>query len=185
MTSGSSEPEQVAPVLVWDTSPLLHSLRAGRLEILGDIARHGWIGERRNVTTKAVVSEIVYYEPTFAGDEWLEVVHVDDLGELHALVTWMERVSGANSNHGEATVLAWAEVHGATAVVDDADARRIGRLHGLDVCGSLRVVADAVRHGHTTAYAATALVDAMLETGARYPCARGDFTGWAKANGLL
>ncbi|MEY6565678.1 hypothetical protein AB8B12_12170 [Streptomyces sp. PGLac3x] len=50
------------------------------MEILGDIARHGWIGERKNVTTKAVVSEIVYYEPGFAGEEWLEVVHVDDLG---------------------------------------------------------------------------------------------------------
>ncbi|MFF1463139.1 hypothetical protein [Streptomyces sp. NPDC058330] len=74
-----------------------------------------------------MVSEISHFRLSLAGTEWLEIVHVDDLTEREALVDWMNRVSGAKSNHGEATVLAWAEVHGATAVVDDADARRIGR----------------------------------------------------------
>ncbi|MEU1211240.1 hypothetical protein ABZ424_01995 [Streptomyces sp. NPDC005790] len=112
-------------------------------------------------------------------------MHVDDLTELEALVDWMNRVSGAKSNHGEATVLAWAEVHNATAVIDDGDARRIGRKAGLDVRGSLRIVAESVSDGHTTPYVATNPVDAMIDTGARYPCPRGQFISWAKENSLL
>jgi predicted nucleic acid-binding protein len=174
-----------APVLVWDTSPIFHAIKAGKIEVLGDIAQNGQGCARRNVTTQAVISEINSYQLPLADMEWLEVVHVDDLPELEALVAWMSRVSGAKSNHGEATVLAWVEIHGGTAVVDDGDARRIGRREGLDVWGSLRVVAESVSTGCTTPYVAAALVDAMIDSGARYPCARGQFITWAKQNGLL
>ncbi|MGK5533714.1 hypothetical protein [Streptomyces sp. URMC 129] len=177
MTSVPREPGPPAPALVWDTS--------GKIDILGDIAGHWGGSSRRNVTTQAVISEISHFRLPLAGAEWLEIVHVDDLPEIEALVDWMGRVSGAKSNHGEATVLAWAQVHGATAVVDDADARRIGRRAGLDVRGSLRIIADAVRDGRTTSYVASTLVDAMIDTGARYPCLRGQFVTWAKHNGLL
>lgn len=37
----------------------------------------------------------------------------------------------------------------------------------------------------TTPYVASALVDAMIDTGARYPCSRGQFINWAKQEGLL
>ncbi|WP_329134604.1 hypothetical protein OG552_19385 [Streptomyces sp. NBC_01476] len=172
-------------MLVWDTSPVFHAIKAGKIEILGDIAQNGQGCARRNVTTQAVISEINSYRLSLADMEWLEVVHVDDLAELEALVAWMSRVSGAKSNHGEATVLAWAEIHGGKAVIDDGDARRIGRREGLDVWGSLRVVAESVSSGYTTPYVAAALVDAMIDSGARYPCARGQFINWAKLKGLL
>ncbi|TDU05545.1 putative nucleic acid-binding protein [Streptomyces sp. 846.5] len=185
MNSAQQPPATSAPLLIWDTSPLFHAIKAGKIEVLGDIAQNFQGGARRNVTTQAVISEINHFQLPLAGTEWLEIVHVDDLSEIEALVDWMNRVSGAKSNHGEATVLAWAEVHNATAVVDDGDARRIGRKAGLDVRGSLGVIADSVRDGHTTQYVATALVDAMIDTGARYPCQRGQFTSWAKQNSLL
>ncbi|GAA3850462.1 hypothetical protein [Streptomyces sedi] len=138
------------------------------------------------MTTQTVVDELRHHGMSLAAADWLEVVHVDHLAELAALVRWMERVAGANSNEGEATVLAWAEVHDAVAVVDDGDARRIARRYGVPaVWGSLRVIAMAVGAGQTTEYVATSLVDALVNSGARYPCARGEFIGWAQANGLL
>lgn len=185
MISRPEPPSSSASLLIWDTSPLLHAIKAEKIEILGDIARNRQGGTRRNVTTQAVISEINHFQLPLVGSEWLEIVHVDDLAELEALVTWMDLVSGAKSNHGEATVLAWAQIHHATAVVDDADARRIGRNAGLEVWGSLRVMAESVRNGHTTAYVATALVDAMIDTGARYPCPRGQFINWARQNSLV
>lgn len=172
-------------VLVWDTSPLLHAARADNLDILGDIARTYRGSPRRNVTTQAVQAEMNHYQQSVRGHEWLDIVHVDDLHEIDALVTWAGRVQGHKSNHGEATVLAWAEVHKATAVVDDAEARQTGLAYGLSVCGSLRIIAESVVDGHTTEYAATALVDALIATGARYPCAQGEFVPWCKSNGLL
>jgi predicted nucleic acid-binding protein len=174
-----------AHALIWDSSPLHHAIKAGKIDVLADIAQHGCGGPRRNVTTQAVISEISAYQLALAGLEWLDIVHVDDLHEIEALVEWMGRVSGSKSNHGEATVLAWAEVHKVTAVVDDGDARRIGRREGLDVWGSLRVIAESVSNGYTTPYVATTLVDAMIDTGMRYPCSRGEFISWAKHNSLL
>lgn len=185
MTSAAQSAGSSAPVLIWDASPVFHAIKAGKIDVLGDIARHGQGNVRRNVTTQAVVSEISSFGLPLLGMEWLEVVHVDDLSELEALVSWMDRVSGAKSNHGEATVLAWAEVHGATAVVDDGDARRIARREGLPVCGSLRLIAESVSLGHTTSYVAAGLVDAMIDSGARYPCARGQFINWAKQQKIL
>lgn len=174
-----------ASLLAWDTSPLFHAIKAGKLDVLGDTARTWQGGGRRNVTTQTVVDELGAYGLSLAGADWLDVVHVDHLNELTALVKWMGRVSGDKSNQGEATVLAWAEVNGATAVVDDGDARRIAIRHSLSVCGSLRIIATAVSAGHTTEYVGSNLVDALIDTGARYPCTRGQFIGWAKQNGLL
>jgi predicted nucleic acid-binding protein len=69
--------------------------------------------------------------------DWLDVVHVDALAELVVLSDWIGRVSSATHSKGEATVLTWAQVHGAIAIIDDADARKVGQAHGLKVHGSL------------------------------------------------
>lgn len=154
------------------------------MDVLGDVART-WQGTaRRNVTTQTVEDELRHHGLTLTGVDWLEVVHVDYLNEL-AVVTWMDRVSGHKSNQGEATVLAWAEVHGAVAVVDDGDARRIAMRHSLPVWGSLRVVAASIAEGNTTEYVGGTLVDALIDSGARYPCARGQYLDWEKQAGLL
>ncbi|WP_435172659.1 hypothetical protein [Actinacidiphila sp. bgisy145] len=185
MTSQTSPPVAAGPVLIWDTSPLLHAIKAGKTDVLHDFARTWSGGPRRNVTTQTVRHEITRQGLELGGLDWLDVVRLDDLDELNRLVVWMERVSGQKSNHGEATVLAWADVHRAVAVVDDGDARRIGRRHGLGVCGSLRIVAEAIADGRTTAYVATTFVDALIGTGMRYPCQPGQLIPWAKQNGFI
>ncbi|NJQ02436.1 hypothetical protein [Streptomyces zingiberis] len=186
MSCGSPAEPLPAQLLVWDCSPLHHAVKADKIDLLGDMARTWRRAPRRNVTTAAVLDELRHHRlPTDQLTSWLEVVHVDGLNELAALVKWMELVSGRRSNQGEATVLAWAEVHGGVAVVDDADARRAARRAGLEVWGVLRVVAESVREGRTTEYAATAFVDALAGTGARFPFRRGDFVAWAKGQSLL
>jgi predicted nucleic acid-binding protein len=95
----------------------------------------------------------------------------------------MVRVSGHKSNQGEATVLAWAQVHNAVAVIDDRDAVRVGRAGGLEVWGSLRLIAESIRDGRTTDVATTC-VDALMSTGMRYPCPAGGFVAWAKQNNM-
>lgn len=167
-------------VLVWDASPLHHALKANHADTLSDICSH-----YRNVTTSAVLQELDYYDLPTQTLTWLEIVHVDGLDELQALVEWMGRVGGSASNQGEATVLAWAAVHGATPVIDDGDARRVALRHGVPLCGSLRLIADAIGLGRLTEYSATRLVDELLDTGARYPCERGGFAAWACKNGLV
>lgn len=185
MNAASAAAGLPASLLAWDASPLFHAIKAGKLDVLGDVART-WQGRgRRNVTTQTVVDELSTYGLSLASADWLEIVHVDHLNELTALVTWMDRVSGSKSNEGEATVLAWAEVNGAVAVIDDGDARRIALRHSLPVWGSLRIIATAISDGNATEYVGSNLVDALIDTGARYPCARGQFISWAKQNGLL
>jgi predicted nucleic acid-binding protein len=185
VTPGALTPAPSGLTLIWDASALHHAIKAGKVDVLADMAGCQGGAPRRNLTTAAVLDEIAHHRLPVAGLDWLETVHVDGLDELAALVDWMSRVSGQKSNQGEATVLAWAEVHDAVAVIDDRDAVRVGRAGGLAVCGSLSVIAEAVRDGRTTAYVATTFVDALMSTGMRYPCSTGGFVAWAKQNGLL
>lgn len=185
MSAGGEGARPAAQILVWDTSPLHHAIKAGRLDTLADLAAE-WQGlPRRNVTTAAVIEELRHYDLDVSGLGRLEVHHVDGLAELTALVRWMQRVSGQKSNHGEATVLAWADVHGAVAVIDDLEARKAARAGGLTVWGVLRVIAEAVGEGRGTEYVASTLTDALLASGACYPFGHGGFLEWARKNGLL
>lgn len=179
--------QSTALTLVWDTSPLHHAIKADRIDVLGDIARGPSDSRWRNVTTGTVIHELRLYGLPTDDLGWLEIVHLDELAELDALMRWMGIVSGQSSNQGEATVLAWADVHRATAVIDDRDARRAARREGQEVWGSLRVIAAAVRDGSIPGHSATSFVDMLVASGCRYPltCAQGQFIGWAKTNGLL
>ncbi|WP_345482955.1 hypothetical protein [Actinopolymorpha pittospori] len=165
--------------MVWDTSPILHAGRIDRLDVLGDIAS-GW---GRNVTTAAVAQELEREDVTVP--EWLGVVHVDGLDEIIALGEWLQRVSAGRRDRGEATVFAWAEVHGAIAIVDDKDARMAAQRAGLAAHGTLWVIARAVVAERITCAGAVGFVDAMLSSGARYPFGYGGFVPWAEAQGLL
>jgi predicted nucleic acid-binding protein len=82
-------------------------------------------------------------------------------------------------------VLAWAETYQATAIVDDKEARVVGQQHKVDVHGSLWVISAAVRLGKTTAHSASAFVDQLLISGARYPFSLGGFQAWAEGAALL
>jgi predicted nucleic acid-binding protein len=174
-------------IAVWDTSPLWHASLADRLDVLGDCAAGTQTSPWRNVTTATVVNELKR-NALQIDLSWLEVVHVDELNELLATLKWTERMGvdpSLGANIGEATVCGWAEVHGATAIIDDGDARDVAARNGLPVHGSLWVVAEAVRAGRITLPAASGFVDALISTGARYPCGVGGFVAWAQKNRLV
>jgi hypothetical protein len=50
--------------------------------------------------------------------EWIHVVRVDDLRELQVFAEYAARLGSGERDIGEASTLAWAEIHAATAVVD-------------------------------------------------------------------
>ncbi|MFI6479050.1 hypothetical protein ACIBH1_14035 [Nonomuraea sp. NPDC050663] len=165
---------------VWDASALHHAAVADRLDVLGSI-----VSSWRNVTTAAVLQELAGNDLTLAGQDWLEVVHVDGLAELVLLARWVNVFSCNAHNRGEATVLAWAEAHGATAITDDRDARIAAKQEGLDVHGTLWVIAEGIRAGVLDGGSASGFVDALMASGARYPFCRGQFLVWAAKNCLL
>ncbi|MGO1049162.1 hypothetical protein [Crossiella sp. CA198] len=170
--------------LVWDASALHHAAVAERLDVVGDLARGTDHEPWRNVTTATVLSELRRNDLAVTAS-WLESVHVDELDTLKAVFTWQARLDAGARDHGETTVCAWAEVHGATVVTDDQAAREAAAAHGLTVHGSLWVFAQGVNAGRSTAAGVNGLVTALIATGARYPCGPQGFEVWARKNKLL
>ena len=113
---------------VFDAGPLSNFARVGQLETLSAIC-----GEIRCVVTEAVLDELAAGVPVYPllqavlDSDWLDHVHVDGLPEL-GVVAEYARVLGSSrtGDVGEAATLAWAEVHGAVAIVDDQAARNAG-----------------------------------------------------------
>lgn len=172
-------------VLVWDSSALLHAARSDRVDVLAELAKP-WV----NVTTSAVLQELDRQGPLAAwalAPEWLREVHVDGLDELAALVRWVQVVGARDGHHrGEATVLAWAEAHEATAIVDDWAARQAATNAGLTVHGTLWLCAQAVQDDRVNEVGVAGFIDALLKDGARLPLASGRaFGAWARQEGLL
>ena len=170
-------------LLVFDTSALHHFALADRLDVLGSFVE-GHVA----VTTNAVRQEL---ERSAAGDgwlgrlsaaDWLVTRHVDDLDELVPLGRWLERTGAGRYDRGEATVLAHAEVHHGVAIMDDKRATRLGRGFGVEVHGTLRIIADACAAGRTSAAAVAGLIDTLRASGARYPCDGAGFGEWMRAN---
>jgi predicted nucleic acid-binding protein len=170
------------PVLVWDASALHHAARADRLDVLGDIVK-----AYDSVITATVLDELDRHGLADAVQHagWLRVVHVDGLDELPALVRWLQLLSSGQHHRGEATVCAWAEVHGATAIMDDSDAKSAAAHGGLDTHGSLWVLAEGVRSGTLMDSTADGLADALIREGARYPFVGRGYSAWARRCGLL
>lgn len=113
------------------------------------------------------------------------VVHVDALNELQSLARWVGVVSNGEHSRGEATVLAWAEVHAGVAIVDDHSARRTATRHGLLAHGTLWVIAEAVNAGKIQRSSANSFVNTLLRFGARYPFRPDGFETWAVQQGLM
>jgi predicted nucleic acid-binding protein len=171
--------------LVWDASCLFYAARADRLDVLADYAAGPHGSRWCNVTTQAVVDELSGHGLAVGALSWLDVVHVDGLGELTSLLAWMERHGAGEHHRGEATVCAWADAHGATAVLDDRNARKVAATYGLAVHGSLWVLAQGVVNGRASLASAANFVDILLAEGARYGLEKGEFPAWCRENDLL
>jgi predicted nucleic acid-binding protein len=109
----------------------------------------------------------------------------DEPAELDAFATFSSFLVAKGRNRGEAGVLAYAKVHGATAIIDDRPARNAAQKHGIACRGTLSLVCDALNQDHITVAMASALADDLLESEYRLPFKRGDFIGWAKDKGLI
>src|SRR4051794_20647730 len=173
-------------ILVLDTMCLGHFARADRLDVLGDLlVPFGcW-------TTGVVVEELrvgaTAHRALQAATEldWLRVARLDSLDEIRRFATWVRRIGAGERDVGEASVLATAELRGGTAVSDDREAALVGRRHGLDVHGTIWLLAGACRGGKLTPAGAGSLIELLRATGLRLPCTGAEFPDYARRHGLL
>jgi predicted nucleic acid-binding protein len=172
--------------LIFDTTCLSHFARSDRLDVLGDLllTDESFIPQvvreeiREGAASYPLLTQILQLE-------WLRVVNLDGLDRLQSFVLWSSRVGAGQRNLGEAGVLAIAEEMGAVAVIDDRDATRVGRRYGVEVHGTLWLLAVACRDGKLTETAASNLVDSLVTSGMRLPCRGTDFGAYARSQGLL
>ncbi len=172
--------------LGFDSSVLSAFARARRLEVLERLTN----GHRR-VVTKAVLDEMdrgIAMHRLLAdirGLTWLEIVGVDALTELIAFSDFVRILGSTGRNIGEASILAWAQISGGVAIVDDQAAVNAARAKNVVVRRSLALVGDGVHRKVITMDEARSLVDDLAASGgARLPCDGAGFEAWAEANGL-
>jgi predicted nucleic acid-binding protein len=110
---------------VVDTGPLSHLAKAGWLSILRSIA-----GGSTVVIPDAVETELrqgLHGHPHLQlvlDADWIGTRVLSTDPELTAFGRYAGRLVVGSRNVGEAAVLAYAEVHGATAIIDDGAGRK-------------------------------------------------------------
>jgi predicted nucleic acid-binding protein len=143
------------------------------------------------VTTRAVVDEIRNGVAAFPELQdvlalaWLRVESTDSLDELRFFAKYAQRLGSDVHDIGEASVLAWAEAHGAIAFTDDEAAALAGRDEGVEVRRTLALVGRGIKHHVLTEEEGDRLVDELLRAGGRFPFGAGEFVRWAREKGLL
>lgn len=168
----------------WDASALHAALTADRGDVLGELAAVVAGPGARHITTAVVVEELAGHQ--LGAPAWVDIEDGDSLAELRALARWATLVGSSSlHNRGEATVLAWAEVHDGIPILDDDDAKNVAQQHGIEAHGTLWVIAGAAKRGHLTVGSASNLVELLRTNGARYPFPPGGFELWAGKNHLL
>lgn len=172
--------------LAFDTSPLSHFARAG---ILSELAALTADDER--VVVQAVADEIKAGIPKYpelsevAALPWLVEVRVDSLQELRIFAQYARLLGSGARDIGEAATLAWSELNGATAIVDERAGTRLARQRGVEVHGTLWLIARGLRTDSISTRMAEDLVDQLNDTEAWFPCEGATFLTWARENALL
>jgi predicted nucleic acid-binding protein len=172
--------------LVFDTMVLNHFAIADRLDVLADL-----VAGRPCATTTVVWEELrvgAASRPELAAVsqlEWLQLVPLDRLEEVMRFAAWVRRLGTGGRDMGEASVFAVAEMYGDIALTDDRDATRVGRRYGLEVHGTIWLLAGACRAGKLTEANASTLIDMLRQTGHRLPCTGSEFPSFARRFNLL
>ena len=116
--------------LVFDNTPLSHFARARALPALQGLAA-GY----RCVVPAEVVRELIagiQAHPAISATinlPWLEVVELTDIDEVVAFARYKAELGGGvDHNNGESAVLAWAHIHGPTAIIDERNGHVIKTL---------------------------------------------------------
>ncbi|GLW97100.1 hypothetical protein [Microtetraspora sp. NBRC 16547] len=172
--------------LVFDAMCLSHFARAERLDVLRDML----VGASC-LTTHVVRQELREgaREHPLLRDvldaDWLGVARLDSLEEIGCFAKWVQRVGSSDRNLGEASVFSAAELRGGIAITDDRDAVVVGRTHGLEVHGTVWLLASACQDGKISEVGAGNIIDALVMTGMRLPCSGAMFGCYARRYGLL
>ncbi|GAA4392531.1 hypothetical protein [Tsukamurella soli] len=176
----------VEGALVLDTGPLSHLAQSGWLGVLRSVA-----GERQVVITDAVEAERRMGLPgrphlqMVLDSDWIVVERLESPSEISAFADVAARLVVGDRNVGEASVLAYARVHRATAVVDDGAARTAAQEMRIARKGTLALLCDAIRGGLLTIDLVSDIADHLLATTYRLPFAPGGFERWASEQGLV
>ncbi|MDP8927151.1 MAG: hypothetical protein M3O70_00850 [Actinomycetota bacterium] len=172
--------------LIFDASPLSHFARAAELDILCEITN----GFER-ATTQSVLDEVrtgARKHPELHDVErlgWLTIVRTDSLPVLQAYGEYSRLLGSSTRDVGEASVLAWCEVNGGVAYVDDQAAHNVGNQRGVEVRRTLNLIIEGCRRALYDEARAQALVQVLADRDARLPLdAVDDLFSWARIEGL-
>ncbi|CAN5223645.1 hypothetical protein BH23ACT9_BH23ACT9_26940 [soil metagenome] len=172
---------------MFDNTPLSHFARAGRLETLEKL-----VAPYRCITPAQVTNEIhmgTREHPSLArvlSADWLEAVEIQEINEVIAFAKYKAELGGGpDRNNGESAVLAWTSVHGGTAIIDERAGTRIARRDGIDVHGTLWLVANGVRSETLARPDAERIVDELAATDMALPIDGAGFFAWAYEEGVL
>ena len=175
-----------AKPLVLDTMCLSHFALIERLDVLGESLSGGecW-------TTAIVKDELV----RGAGDHpllrnaldlpWLQVAALDEINEIQLFAKWSRLIGTSERDHGEASVFAVSELLDGVALTDDQKATKVARANGLEVHGTIWLLAQLCRAGKITEAGAGNLIDMLRDSGMRLPFAGAQFGSFARKHGLL
>jgi predicted nucleic acid-binding protein len=172
--------------LAFDSSPLNYIARAGQLPFLEKL-----VAGSDCVITQAVEEELLrgaskhvqLYQVSAQG--WIRVVDDSSIAFLQLFSEYHSRLGGGDRNIGESATLAYAELHGLTACIDDRAARRHGQERGVPLTGTLELVCRGIRANAVEEAEAIRIVDLLCDHEAFLPCDGSTFLGWARAEGLL
>lgn len=181
-----NESDTQQPSLIFDTTALSHFARADRVDVLSDLVVAQFCYTTQVVRQELFRGSVEYRALECALDlDWLDVIQLESMEALACFAKWVRRMGTADRNLGEASVFTAAELHGGTVITDDSDAVRVGRKHGLEVHGTIWLLAGACRSGKLTETGASTLVDTLRATGMRLPCTGTEFGSFARGHGLL
>ena len=172
--------------LVLDAMCLNHFARVDRLDVLRDL-----LDQEDCLTTHVVLDEVragVSRHPSLASAlqlEWIDAIPLDTIAELECFAEWVGRIGAGTRDRGEASVFAVADLRNAVAITDDQPATRVARAYGLEVHGTIWLLARACRTGKLTVAGASNIIDSLRSTGMRLPCTGPEFPSWASKRGLL
>jgi predicted nucleic acid-binding protein len=172
--------------LAFDSSPLNYVARAGQLPFLEKL-----VAGSECVITRAVEEELLrgaakhaqlYQVPAQA---WIRVVEDSSLEFLKLFSEYHARLGGGGRDIGESATLAYAELHGLTACVDDRAARRHGQKRGVPLTSTLELMCRGIRGHLIEEPEAIRVVDLLRDHEAFLPCDGATFLDWARAEELL
>jgi predicted nucleic acid-binding protein len=172
--------------LVFDSSPLNYFARSNQLSALGELVVNDTC-----FITRAVEDELLKGGSKYAQlyqvsiQPWITVVDDSSIEFLRLFSEYHSRLGGGQRNVGEATTLAYAELQGMAAFVDDRVGRRHGRERGLVVTGTLELLCQGIRNHVLEESEAASIIDLLRDHEAFLPCDGVTFLDWARAEGLL